>query len=208
MAVAGSASVTWQRDVTGLVTRVAPRGTREDGSTLLLPEVFVDSDAVNDHPMPYIEVLDCGCQVGQTIQHADGTEQTLTLNDCYQMMREQARNRFAVDRADAVAVQLTVQPLLLGDTEEYAPYRGLERLRLYDAVPVIVPHAGLAARAQLSAYTWDAAPGRRRYLSITLGEVFSFGGRSVAGYNVAPGAISYDKLSPGAVRKIRALNPS
>lgn len=197
--------VSWERSVTDLVTRVVPRGTKEDGSTLLLPEVFVDSDDVNAYALPYIETLDCGCQIGQTVKHADGTEQTLTLDDCYAIMREKAQNRFDVDHADAVSMRVTVKPLLLGDTEEYAQYRGLQKMRLYDAIGVSVPHAGLSASVQMSAYTWDAAPGRRRFLSITLGEVFHFGGRSVAGYNVATGAISYEKLAPGLAKKFRGL---
>ena len=197
--------VSWERSVDGLITRVIPRGTDANGGTLLLPELFIDSPEISGHPFPYIEFLDCDCQVGQTIKHADGTEQTLTQADCYAIMREKAQNRFSVDRADAVSVRLTVRPLLLGDTEEYAQYRGLQKLHLYDAVPVIVPHANLSATAQLSGYVWDAAPGRRRFISITLGEVFSFGGRTVAGYNVAGGAISYDKLAPGLVKKIKGM---
>lgn len=197
--------VSWERNVSDLVTRVVPRGTTQDGGTLLLPEVFIDSDDVLAHPLIYVEVLDCGCQVGQTVKHADGTEQTLTLEDCYTLMREKAQQRFDTDKCDAVGVRLTVKPLLLGDTEEYAPYRGLEKLHLYDAVSVSVPHALFTASAQMSAYTWDAAPGRHRFISITLGEVFSFGGRSVTGYNVENGAISYAKLSPGLVKKIRSL---
>jgi len=198
--------VSWKKDISSLITRVIPRGTKEDGTTLLLPEVYIDSDDINAYPLIYLEILDCGCQVGATEKMADGTERTLTLDDCYQIMREKAQNRFDVDHCDAVAVQLTVSPLLLGDTEEYAQYKGLIKLHLYDAIPVVIPHAGLTASAQMSAYTWDAAPGKHRYTSITLGEVFSFGGRSVAGYNVATGAISYDKLSPGLVKRIRAMN--
>lgn len=198
--------VSWKKDVSSLITRVIPRGTKEDGSTLLLPEVYIDSDDINAYPLIYLEILDCGCQVGATEKMPDGTERTLTLDDCYQIMRQKAQSRFDVDHCDAVAVQLTVNPLLLGDTEEYAQYRGLVKLHLYDAIPVVIPHAGLNATAQMSAYTWDAAPGKHRYTSITLGEVFSFGGRSVAGYNVATGAISYEKLSPGLVKKIRSMN--
>ena len=197
--------VSWSRAMESVVTRVIPRGTQADGSTLLLPEVFVDSDDINDFALIYTEVLDCGCQVGQTVKQADGTEKTLSLSDCYTIMRTKAQNRFSVDQADAVTVQVKVQPLLLGDTEEYAQYKGLTALHLYDAVPIQVPHASFSATAQVSEYTWDAAPGRRRYTGIVLGQLFSFGGRTVSGYNVSPGAIDFSKLSPGAVKKIRSM---
>lgn len=197
--------VSWDRALDNVITRVIPRGSQEDGSTLLLPEVFIDSDDISAFALTYTEVLDCGCQVGQTIKQADGTEKTLTQDDCYEIMREKAQNRFDVDQADAVTVQVRVQPLMLGDTEEYAQYKGLTSLHLYDAVPVTVPHANFTATAQVSEYTWDAAPGRRRYTSIILGRVFSFGGRTVAGYNVADAAIDYRKLSPGLIKKIRSM---
>lgn len=195
--------VAWDRSIDDLVTRVVPRGEREDGTALLLPEVFVDSPLINDYALIYADVLDCGCRIGETIKKADGTEQTLTQADCYQIMREAAQKRFDVDQADALTVRIRVNPLLLGDTEEYSQYKNLSSLHLYDAVPISVPHANFTATAQIAEYTWDAAPGRRRYTSIILGKIFSFGGRTVAGYNVAKGAITYDKLSPGLIKKIR-----
>ena len=197
--------VSWDRAMEDVITRVVPRGAKADGSTLLLPEVFVDSDNINAYALTYIETLDCGCAVGQTIKQSDGTEKTLTIDDCYAIMREKAQNRFYVDGADAATVRVRVQPLLLGDTVEYAQYKGMDALHLYDAVPVSVPHASLNVSAQLCEYTWDAAPGKRRYTSVILGRVFSFGGRTVAGYNVADGAISYQKFSPGAIKKIRQI---
>lgn len=197
--------VSWDRDREGLVTRVIPRGEKEDGSVLLLPEVFVDSPLIEDYALIYTEPMDCQCRVGETIKNADGTEKTLTQADCYQIMREKAQARFTKDEADAISVRVRVNPLLLGDTEEYKQYKGLSSLHLYDAVPISVPHAFMDTTAQISEYTWDAAPGRRRYTSIILGKVFSFGGRTVAGYNVSAGAITYDKLAPGAIKRIRSL---
>lgn len=197
--------ISWDRDREGLITRVIPRGTKADGSVLLLPEVFVDSPLINDYALIYTEPLDCQCRVGETIKNPDGTEKTLTQEDCYQIMREKGQARFERDEADAVSVRVRVSPLLLGDTEEYAQYKGLSSLHLYDAVPISVPHANLETRAQIAEYTWDAAPGRHRYTSIVLGKVFSFGGRTVAGYNVSAGAITYDKLAPGTIKKIKSL---
>ena len=195
--------VSWDRAMEDVVTRVVPRGAKADGSALLLPELFVDSDDMNAYALVYTETLDCGCTVGQTVKQPDGTEKTLTIDDCYTIMREKAEKRFSVDGADAVTVRVRVQPLLLGDTEEYAQYRGLEGLHLYDAVPVSVPHARFSASAQMSEYTWDAV--KRRYTSVILGRVFSFGGRTVAGYNVADASIGFQKFTPAAVKKIRQI---
>ena len=51
--------VSWDRDREGLVTRVIPRGEKEDGSVLLLPEVFVDSPLIEDYALIYTEPMDC-----------------------------------------------------------------------------------------------------------------------------------------------------
>ena len=195
--------ISWEKALDDVVTRVLPRGEKADGTALLLPELFVDSPNSDQFALVYTEILNVGCKIGSEITHADGRKQTLTEDDCYQMMRTAAQNRFDLDQADAVTVQLSVNVLLLGDTEEYKQYRGLQRLHLYDAVPIKYGPAGFAARAQISEYSWDAVP--RRYQSISVGKIFSFGGRTVAGYNVADGAITYNKLSPGAVKKIRSL---
>lgn len=195
--------ISWEKALDDVVTRVMPRGEKEDGTALLLPELFIDSPNADQFALVYTEILNVGCKIGSKITHADGTEQTLTEEDCYQMMRTAAQNRFSVDEADAVSVQLSVNVLLLGDTEEYAQYRGLQRLHLYDAVPIKCGPAGFAATAQIAEYSWDAVS--KRYQSISIGKIFGFGGRTVAGYNVADGAITYTKLSPGAVKKIRSV---
>lgn len=194
--------ISWEKALDEVVTRVLPRGEKADGSTLILPEVFVDSPNADQFALKYTEILDAGCKIGSEITKPDGTKETLTEEACLEIMRTAAQNRFTVDQADAVTVQLSVNVLLLGDTEEYKQFRGLQRLHLYDAVPIKCGPAGFAARAQIAEYSWDAVSGR--YQSISIGKIFSFGGRTVAGYNVADGTITYQKLSPGAIKKIKS----
>jgi phage minor structural protein len=194
--------VTWSRSTEDVITRILPRGKNKDDTDLFLEELYIDSANIDDFPVVRVEVLDCDCKVGQQIEHADGTKQTLTEQDCYAKMREEAHKRFDTDKVDAVTVSLEVEFLLVGDTEEYKQYKGLQKVRMYDKIRIDHGLLGLDSTVQVSGYTFDAI--MRRFKKITLGDVFSYGGRTVAGYNVNNGAITYQKLSPGLVKRIKS----
>ena len=195
--------VSWERDE-DVITRIIPRGQDAEGNTLLLPELFVDSDLINDYPVVGVEPLSCDVKVGETVKLADGTEHTRTLDDCFSLMRQAAQNRFDVDKVDAVGVRLRVDFLLVGDSEEYSQYKGLQAVHLYDQIPVLHIRAGLNASAQVTEYEWD--PLIFRYVSVILGDVLLYKGRTVAGYNLTNGAVTFDKLAVDVARKIRSIS--
>lgn len=193
--------VSWDRSVENVITRIVPRGQDKDGNDLFLPELFVDSPIISSYPVIRVDVLDCECKEGSEIEHADGSRQTLTRDDCYTIMRETAQKRFSVDKCDAVEVSLEVQFLLLEDTEEYKQYKGLQNVVLYEAVKIIHDKIGLETTAQVNGYEWDVL--RHQYKEISLGNIFSYGGRTVTGYNITDSSVTWRKLSPGLIDKIR-----
>lgn len=196
--------VQWTRNTEDVITRIVPRcGDGEDGY-VYLDELFVDSEYIDDYAVISVEILDCDCYVGQEVKHADGTTQTLTRADCIQQMREKAQKRFSVDKVDAVAISLDVQFVLLGDTEEYKQYRGLQSLYLYDEIQIDTGPSGMSITAQVSGYEWDCIA--KRYKQISIGNVLSATKRRIPGYRVNNGAITYSKLAPGLINRIKGVN--
>ena len=183
--------VRWTRDCAGLVTRVCPVARAADGSPYTLPETFVDSPLLDAYPIAKARALPLALRIG-----ADGTEEEVRAR-----MRAEARRLFDERQADRPAATLTVDFLMLGDTEEFAQYRGLERLSLYDAVEIRHPDLGLSTRAQVTGCEWDAV--RRRYIRITLGDPFAGTDHTVFGYDLADGSVSARKLSAEAIAEIR-----
>ena len=186
--------VSWTEDCSEVVTRVYPLAQDANGQTIYLPEGHIDSPLAVSYGAIRAEILDTGLQVGMEQRQADGSVKTLTLADVQEQMRELAQARFNVDHADEARLELTVGFILLGDTQEYAQYRGLQRLQLYDYVRVFHERLGLSARAQMTAYTWDALA--RRYTAITLSNARRFGIRRTAGYEMGDKSVSLRTLTP------------
>ena len=114
--------------------------------------------------------------------------------------RTEAAERFAAG-IDRPKTTLTVDFLLLGDTEEDRACRELESLNLYDTVEIRHPDLGITAKAQVKSYEWDAVA--RRCTRMTLGDVFDTADHTVYGYSLADGAVSARKLTQEAIDEIR-----
>jgi len=190
--------VTWKRTSDRLINRVMPEAQKANGEALHLPEVWIDSPSRETYPVINTEHLKINGKVGGD----DGDGGTWTEETLLEHMREQSERRFSVDNADKVSVELSVDFTLLGDTQEYRQYAGLQKLFLYDQVSVIDPVAGIDARIQVASYEWDAI--RQRYSKMTLASVFDYGGRDVSTYNLRPACVNYDKLSSEAISRIKA----
>lgn len=188
--------VNWRRKSDGIINRVMPVAKAEDGSDLFLPELWIDSS--NPWPVIIMERLKVDGQVGK--DDGTGTGTNWTEEALLEQMRVKAGERYSVDHVDAQVVELTVNFTLLGDTEEYKQYRGLEKLYMYDLVRVQDPRVGLDLHLQISRIEWDCI--MERYNTIKVGNVFDYGGRTVYGYNIGNGAIEYEKISTETIRRI------
>lgn len=190
--------VTWSRSADALVTRVIPVAKTASNADLYLDDqIYVDSPIIDSWPVIKTERLQVNGKIGE--DDGDGghwTEETLKAH-----MREKSEQRFSIDHADAQSVEITVDFVLLGDTEEYKQYRGLQHLYMYDMVRVHDDRIGLDQSLQVSKIEWDVI--RQRYNKITLGNVFDYGGRVTPGYTIANNGIEFDKLAPSAVERIR-----
>lgn len=183
--------VSWRRDYTRIVTRVMPIAKAADDSEYYLPEKYVDSDYRDSYPFDMYQAITVDAKIG-----TDGSEA-----EVQEKMREEAQKVFDEDQADRPETTLTVDFLMLGDTEEFRQYRDLERLSLYDTVEVVHPDLGLSTKAQVKSYEWDAI--RRRYTRITLGDAFAQAEHTVYGYSVGDSTIGIRKLTPEAINEIR-----
>ena len=194
--------VSWNRNSDDIVTRIIPRAGDGNNGYIFLDEMFVDSEHINDYPFPRIEVLDSQYSVGQKIEHANGSKETLNKDAVIYRMRQEARDRFIYDGADSVSVSLDVDFVLMGDTEEYKQYRNLQRINMYDKCEIDTGNTTLTA--QVVGYRWDCL--MARYIGISIGKVFSQAQKRLPGYRVARGAITYSKLSPGLIKWVKGAS--
>ena len=116
-------------------------------------------------------------------------------------MRARAADRFLVDRVDQPAVEMDVEFAAIGQTAGAEQFRGLERVSLYDTVTVYHPDLGIDTAIQVKAYEWDAI--RRRFNSLTLGDVFRHGQHTIPGYEIGDGAITMKKLDALTVQALQ-----
>jgi phage minor structural protein len=180
------------------INRVVPVAKAEGGGDLYLPEIWIDSEYIDEQPVIRMEYLKVQGQVGKD----DGTETDTNWTEqaLLEEMRRKAQERFDVDHCDAEAESVKIDFVLLGDTEEYRQYRDLETVSMYDRITVTDPRIGMQLQLQVSATEYDAI--RRRYKSITVGDVFNYGGRTVSSYQIGDGAIYYEKIAQSTIDRI------
>lgn len=211
--------VRWTRNVENVITRVVPRCNDEGDGYLYITDggiivngsvrndgkMWVDSAISNLYPFARIEVLDCKYSVGEEYEKADGTKEKRTKESCQALMKADALKRFIDDVVDGIDLTLEVEFVLLGDTEQYKQYKGLQRVNIYDIITVNTGVSGVVASAQVNEYEFDCI--LKRYNSIKLGTVNSFQ-RRIPGYRVVNQSITYEKLSPDLVNRIKSMNAS
>lgn len=210
--------VTWDRNIETAITRVVPRcgqkndgylylehgGTWVDGTWTPNDDIYVDSPDADSFPFPRIEVLDAGFTVGDKYTPAGATEETeRTEENCREEMLKLAQERFTKDHCDGPEITLNVEFLLMGDTEQYKQYRGLQQVNLYDQLPIKTEAYETTAHPQVRAYEFNCLTGR--YNSIDVGNVGGFA-RRLPGYRVVRESITYSKLAPDVISRIRTMN--
>lgn len=190
--------VNWKTNTDKLINRIIPVATAADGSELLLPEIWVDSPIIDTYPVIIAERLNVDAKVGED----DGQGGVWTDETIFEHMRAMSNRRFSVDNCDKASVQLSVDFRLLGDTVEYAQFRKLQKLFIYDMVQTTDRNIDLDLSLRLNKYKWDCI--WETYINITLGNTYEATSHIIAGYNMMNGSIQYNKLSQDAINKIKA----
>lgn len=184
--------VTWKSDTQKVVTRIVPVAKKADDTDLLLPEVNVDSVYIDSYPTPIAQSLKVDGKVGGD----DGQGGTWTEQTLFDYMREQAQAQFDAG-CDLPTEDITVEFQLLGETVEYAQYKALEKLFLYDTVTVKHPEIRLNRKLQVSETRWDAI--REAFEAITLSSSLDYSGITIAGFQIASGAITAKNMGRSSV---------
>ena len=155
--------ISYDVDVSDVITRIMPTGQDKDGEVLYLPELFLDSENIQAYPHPkwiHLAVSDA--------KESDDKDEPKTKEQCYTEMREAVQAQFDAG-CDLPKVTLTVSFINCPDTEEYKPYGFLQTIFLGDAVRVLAPRIGVMVSMRMTQYTYDCL--LKKYTSMTLGTV-------------------------------------
>lgn len=213
-----------QTDMDSVVTRVYPMGQSANGKPLGMggSAPWVDSPRIGDYPTPHVFVLDKGSEI--KAKSTSGSDVSAARN----RLRQAAQDYFKENPdIDLPGISLSVDFVLLGDTAEYARFRDLESVHLYDTVRVRHAPMGIDILANVNKITFDCLNGRmkgvelgnrlvnlaqekvpawqlpgdingHKLLSGTIGAGQLADG-AVGSENMASGAVSADKIQDGAV---------
>ena len=191
--------IQWREKTDGLVTRVMPVAKAEDGSDLLLPEMYVDSEHISDYPVVYMETLNVKGQVGK--DDGSGTDTLWTEANLLDEMRAKAGERFSIKKADLPVTEVTVQLEQLEKTAEFAWMGDLLKVVLYDMVSVSDPEIGKSMTLKVTELEYDIV--KKKIAGLKLSNTEPQVARTVTGYNVANKSIGMEKLKDEAVSAIR-----
>lgn len=158
-------------NIDDVATRVAPYGKDEQGNIVWLNNNgsrFVDSENIGDytdssHPM--VELYDTGLQYGKD---------DITARNIQAKLLEAGQKRFTEDHIDEPLLEMTIQFLSLGDTEEYAQYRDLDKVYLFDILTIKDTVRGYSYTAQVVGVEHDILTGM--LLSVTIGQLDNWDG--------------------------------
>lgn len=169
-------------DASSVVTRIVPIGTDADGNALYLPEIYVDSENVEN-----LQLIKWGRLDVREAKEVRSGSSRKTKEQCYELMREAARAQFDAG-IDAAAVTLDVDFINLADTVEYAEWAGVNDLALGDSVRIKAPGGGVDTLIRMTEYTYDCL--KKRY------ETASFG---ALGANIASSGLTARQLPSAGV---------
>lgn len=167
-------------------------------------EPYIDSEHINDYPIIHVYELKCeNCTVG-TEEDGGGK---VTEEVARARMREQAE-KLLENGCDQPKIEMNVEFINLGDTEEYKQFRNLENCFLYDYVIVQHPTMDIDVTAQIMEIEWDCL--LDRMVSVEIGSVGKtlantgitswqipngFSGSKIAGGTISGGALQSDIIS-------------
>ena len=188
----------WNRDRSDVITRVIPIAKKEDGADLYLDDVYVESSKAYLYPRPRMKVLRVEGQVGK--DDGTNTETVWTEETLKAEMQRQAEEQFTVAHVDDVKMEVTVDFVMLGDTDEHKDIKRLERANLYDIVKVSDPRIGLDLALRVTEISWDAV--KERVTGLKLSNIQRNAGQSISGFMLVNGSVSSASLSGQAIDEL------
>lgn len=195
--------ITYDADITNVVTRIMPTGEDKNGNVLYLPEVYIASPRESEyvHPKWYrLEVADA------TESDATDDEAAVTKEDVYQKLREAAQKEFD-NGCDLATLTLTVDFVNCADTEEYKQYRFLQNIYIGDSVRVINSRIGVDTRIRMTDYTFNCLT--LQYDVMTLGTLASTPDNSlITGKQLGNGIVTGNKIALSSVSTGKLVNGS
>lgn len=186
--------------IENVVTRVCPYGKDKKGNIVWLNndgKKHIDSTYISDYPEPRVELYDTKLQIGK-----DG----VTAENINAKLLEAGQKLFSDDHIDLPEVNMTIEFLSLGDTEEYVQYRDLDKVYLYDILTIKDTIRGYNYSAQVIGVEHDILTGM--LTSVTIGKLTeSDGSRKIAtwqvpevdGTNIRLASIYEGSFAPGAI---------
>lgn len=163
-----------------VVTRIIPVGEAKNGDELYLTDVketqYIDisqyaqqhpeiASKVPSYPISHTHWLKCdNCKVGDS--DSDGGKITVAVARA--RMRAQAEAMFA-NECYLPKIQMKVEFINLGDTDEYKQFKNLENSFLFDYVIVQHPRLNVDVTARIVSIEWDCI--KDRFVSCEIGSV-------------------------------------
>lgn len=183
--------VTVTNDDADAVTRIIPTGRNKDGDPLFLDgQIYIDSPHIGDYPTVRAKKIDYDVSVSDADDAEFKTDKAARAE-----LRRLVQEDFDAG-IDLPTYGMDVNFILLGNTEEYQHYAGLQSVHLFDTVTVIDELIGTTAKVRVTEYEWDVL--RERYISATLGDIQSIEQKTY-GFSLADGSVSGNKLIQGTV---------
>ena len=183
-----------QVNTDSVVTRVYPMGQTAKGKPLGMggDAPWVDSPKIGDYPTPHIYVLDKGSEI--KAKSTSGSD----VNSARNRLKQAAQAYFSDNPGiDEPEISLSVDFVSLGDTAEYAQYRNLESVHLYDTVRIRHAPLNIDVLAQVNKIEFDCLTGRMK--GIELGsKLINLAREKVPAWQL-PGNINGAKLINGTV---------
>jgi len=160
-----------------VVTRLAPYAKDDKGNILWMNNSglkYLDSSHINDYSRPRSLIYDSGLQIGKNDVTAQNVQEKLLAD---------AQKRYDEEHIDLPAVDMEIEFISLGDTEEYAQYRDLDKVYLYDILTVVNSERGYNYTAQVVGVVHDLLTGMLK--SVTIGKLNNWDGvRKIASWQV------------------------
>ncbi len=166
--------ISYKDNTEELVTRIIPTGETKNGEEFFLAgsvaQQCVDSTHINDYPVIHVYYMKCeNCKIGD--KDEDGGKITEAVARA--RMRAQAQKMYD-SGCDLPKIEMSVEFINLGDTEEYKQFKNLENCYLYDYVIIQHPKMNIDVTAQIVKMEWDCLLDRMNSVEIgTVGKTLA-----------------------------------